>query len=65
MKFPSGPLGPGNLDVAAALAALTGLLDGQGQYDEAEALYQRAIAVFERTLGPEHYEIAANAVMWR
>ena len=42
------------------MAALAALLDGQGKYDEAEKLYRRALAVFERTYGPEHYEVAVN-----
>ena len=47
-----------HLDVAADIAALAGLLDGQGKYDEAEALYRRALGLFEHALGPEHYEVA-------
>jgi hypothetical protein len=45
------------LQVAADVAAL---LAGQGRYDEAEALYRRALDVFERHLGPNHYEVALN-----
>jgi hypothetical protein len=30
------------------------LLDAQGNYAAAEPLYRRAIAIFEKTLGPEH-----------
>jgi tetratricopeptide (TPR) repeat protein len=37
-----------------------GLLDQQGKYDEAESLYHQALAVFERTYGPEHYEVAVT-----
>jgi tetratricopeptide (TPR) repeat protein len=40
--------------------ALAGILDGQGKYDEAEALYRRALAGFERTLGPDHDEVAVS-----
>ncbi|HJY83424.1 MAG TPA: tetratricopeptide repeat protein, partial [Candidatus Binatia bacterium] len=42
------------------VAALAALLDGQGKYDEAEPLYRRALAVFEKTFGPQHYEVAVN-----
>ena len=41
-------LGPDHPDVAADLAALAALLDGQGKYAEAEARYRRALTVFER-----------------
>ncbi len=40
------------------MAALAALIDGQGRCQQAETLYRRAIAVFERTLGPEHYELS-------
>lgn len=46
--------------IAADEAALAALLDGQGKYDEAEQLYLRALAVFERHFGPEHYEVCVN-----
>jgi hypothetical protein len=44
--------------VVADIAALAAILDGQGKYDESEPLYQRALAIFAREYGPEHYEIA-------
>jgi tetratricopeptide (TPR) repeat protein len=53
-------LGPDHPDVAADVAALAALLDGQGKYDEAEKLYRRALTVFERVYGTEHYEIAVT-----
>src|SRR5262249_34130310 len=31
-----------------------------GHYDEAEALYQQALAIFRRAYGDEHYDIAVN-----
>src|SRR5437899_2606067 len=46
-------LGPDHPEVAADVAALAALLDGQGKWDEAEALYRRALAIFERVHGPE------------
>jgi hypothetical protein len=30
------------------------LYDNQGKYKEAELLYQRALAIYERVLGPDH-----------
>lgn len=41
-------------EVAADLAALAALLDGQKKYGEAEPLYQRALAIFEEKLGAAH-----------
>src|SRR5712692_650598 len=42
------------------MAALAALLDGQGKFAEAEQLYRRALAIFKRTYGSEHYELAVN-----
>src|SRR5262249_10834297 len=52
--------GPDHPAVAADKAALAAILDAQGRFDEAEALYAEALAVFERIYGPEHYELAVN-----
>ena len=41
-------------------AAYAAILDGLERYDESEPIYLRALAVFERAFGPEHYEVAAN-----
>jgi tetratricopeptide (TPR) repeat protein len=41
-------LGGDHADVAADVAALAAILDAQGKYDEAEPLYQRALAIFRR-----------------
>ena len=46
--------------MAADVAALAAILDGQGKYDEAEALYRRALTIFERVYGPDHYEVAVT-----
>lgn len=46
--------------MAADIAALAALLDGQRKYAEAEQLYRRALAIFERSHGAENYEIAVN-----
>ena len=48
---------PWTLFDAVAYAAI---LDGLQRYDESEAIYRRALAVFEQTFGPEHYEVASN-----
>jgi tetratricopeptide (TPR) repeat protein len=47
-------------DVAASLQALAGIYDAQHQYDIAEPLYQRALAIQEQTLGAEHHDLAAS-----
>ncbi len=41
-------------------AAYAAVLDGLERYDESEPIYRRALAVFERAHGPEHYEVAAT-----
>jgi tetratricopeptide (TPR) repeat protein len=43
------------------VAALAAILDAQGKDAEAEALYRRALAIFERLYGPDHYERAVNS----
>jgi tetratricopeptide (TPR) repeat protein len=48
---------PGTLFDAVAYAAI---LDGLQRYDESEAIYRRALVIFEKTFGPEHYEVASN-----
>jgi len=48
---------PRTLFDAVAYAAI---LDGLQRYDESEAIYRRALAIFEQTFGSEHYEVASN-----
>ena len=48
---------PRTLFDAVAYAAI---LDGLQSYDESEAIYRRALVTFEKTFGPEHYEVASN-----
>jgi tetratricopeptide (TPR) repeat protein len=48
---------PRTLLDAVAYAAI---VDGLQRYDESEAIYRRALAIFEQTFGPEHYEVASN-----
>ena len=41
-----------------SLNNLAGLYYAQGQYAKAEPLYQRALAIAEKALGPEHPTVA-------
>ncbi|GAA1659168.1 tetratricopeptide repeat protein [Fodinicola feengrottensis] len=46
--------------VAADQAALASLLAGQKKYDEAERLYLRALATFQRVYDADNYELAVT-----
>ena len=50
--------GADHVDVAEDRAALGGILDGLGRYDESMPLYAQALAVVERARGPGHPEVA-------
>ncbi|MCZ6847497.1 MAG: tetratricopeptide repeat protein, partial [Alphaproteobacteria bacterium] len=45
-------------DVVASLNNLAGLYGAQGKYAEAEPLHKRALAIYEKALGPEHPDVA-------
>ena len=55
--------------MATSLNNLAGLYQAQGKYAEAEPLYQRALAIREKALGPEHPDVANSlnnlAVLYR
>ena len=44
-------------DVAMTLNNLAVLCKAQGRYPEAEALYRRALAIFELSFGPESLKV--------
>ncbi len=46
--------------MANALNNLAVLYKNQGRYTEAEPLYKRALAIFEKALGPEHPSVATS-----
>ncbi|MBO9313908.1 MAG: tetratricopeptide repeat protein, partial [Chloroflexus sp.] len=46
--------GPDHPDTATSLNNLALLLSEQGEYAAARPLYERALAICERTLGPDH-----------
>jgi tetratricopeptide (TPR) repeat protein len=48
---------PRTLFDAVAYAAI---LDDLQRYNESEAIHKRALVIFEKTFGPEHYEVAST-----
>ncbi len=46
--------------MATSLNNLAELYPAQGRYAEAEPLYQRALAISEKALGPEHPDVAQS-----
>ena len=47
-------LGPDHTSTLSTVGNLANLLSGQGKLDEAQAMYDRALAGQEKTLGPDH-----------
>ena len=47
------------LEGAADRVALAAILDASGRYSEAAAALDDALAVYERVLGAQHYEVAS------
>ena len=45
--------------MAQSLNNLAAVYQAQGRYAEGESLYQRSLAINEKTLGPEHSNVAA------
>ena len=45
---------PADPRLATSLDNLAALYNAQGKYAEAEPLHKRALAIFEKALGPEH-----------
>ena len=46
--------------LATSLNNLAALYHAQGKYAEAEPLYQRALAIWEKALGPDHPNVAVS-----
>ena len=46
--------------LTAKLACFTLTLQAQGKLDEAEPLYQRCPAIYEKALGPDHPHVATS-----
>jgi tetratricopeptide (TPR) repeat protein len=53
-------LGSDHPDTVADECAYAGVLDGLERYTESRPIYERALAIFERCYGPEHFEVAAT-----
>ncbi|MBS1872107.1 MAG: tetratricopeptide repeat protein [Acidobacteria bacterium] len=53
-------LGEEHLNAQADAVAYAAVLDGLDRFDESRPIYERALAIYERVLGPEHYEVAAT-----
>ncbi len=53
-------LGEDHLATLADATAYAAVLDGLKRYMESRPIYEHALEVFEKTLGPEHYEVAAT-----
>jgi hypothetical protein len=49
-------LGPEHIYTALSLSNLAGLLEDQGNLAGALPLYERALAIYEKVLGPGHPE---------
>jgi hypothetical protein len=46
------------LEAAADRVALAAILDASGRHGDAAAALRHALSVYERVLGPDHYELA-------
>ena len=53
-------LGKDHPDVATSLNNLAELYRVQGKYDQAEPLYQRSLAIREKTLGKDYPDVATS-----
>ena len=56
-------LGPDHVDVAASLNNIAVLLKTSGQFEEAEEMYNRSIAIKENALGPNHPQVLLLPVL--
>ena len=56
-------LGPDHVDVAASLNNIAVLLKTSGQFEEAEEMYTRSIAIKEKALGPNHPQVSDPATV--
>ena len=52
--------GPDDERLATSLNNLAALYRAQGQYDRAEPLYKRSLAIREEALGTEHPDVAQS-----
>ena len=52
--------GPDEVRLATSLNELGLVYDAQGRYAEAEPLYQRSMAIWEKALGPDHPDVGQS-----
>ncbi len=60
---PTGRVRENGARFAMSLDRLATLYQAQGKYADAEPLYKRELANFEKSLGPEHLQLAKSP--WR
>ena len=60
MTIAEETIGSEHQDVALLLNFLAIVYSRQGNYVQAEPLYQRACTIYEKVLGPEHPDTAAS-----
>ncbi len=53
-------LGPDHPNIATSLSNLAGLYYTQGNYERAEPVFKRALAIQEKALGPDHPHMAGS-----
>ena len=53
-------LGPEHLDIVGPLWAVAGIYYGQAQYEKAEEVCRRILAMNEKAYGPEHPDVAES-----
>ena len=62
-------MGSDHPDVATSLNNLAGLYETQGHYVQAEPLYKRSLAIYEKAHGPDHPDVAMSlnnlAILYR
>ena len=56
------PVGLRHPETATSLDTLAGLLRDQGELDAARSLYQRALGIRQRVLGPDHPKTVSSRV---
>ena len=53
-------LGPEHPETLTSINNLGSVLDSQGKYEEAKAMYQQALEGYQKVLGPKHPDTLAS-----